>query len=158
MKLTQVSIRGILINTLLDTGASCSLIRESIARQLGCHFTPISKNLKGIGQDKLHVFAVITVPVQFKEICLELDIYVARDSNFYHDLIIGINAVEFPDVEIITDSCGSRLVRKSNLEKTQELNIISTLPEPFELNIGHLSNELQEKVKKKTFSKNTHLF
>lgn len=96
----------------MDTGASCSLIKESIARRLGCHFTPTSMYLSGIGQNKIHVFAFITVLVQFEEICLELDIHVVRDSNFTYNLIIGRNAVKYPDVEIITDSLGSRFVRK----------------------------------------------
>lgn len=92
---------------------------------------------------------LLYLPVQFDEICLELDIYVARDSNFYHDLVIGRNAVEFPDIEIITDSSGSRLIRKSIRQKIQQINTVSILHELMELNpkIEHLNYDIQKRVK-----------
>lgn len=133
--------------TLIDTGASCSLIKESVARRLGCNFSPVSEYLKGIGQNKIHVYAITTVTIQFEDICLELDLHVTRDVNFHYDLLIGRNAVLFPDVEIITDFCGSRLVRKT--VETKTVNVISTSSELFELTAitEHLDTDLQNKIK-----------
>lgn len=54
---------------------------------------------------------------------LELDIHVVRDIDFQYDLLIGRNSVQYPDIEIITDSTCCRLVRKP-IENKAEANLI----------------------------------
>lgn len=144
MNLTPVHINGVAIDSLIDTGADCSLIKESIANKLGCHFIPVSKYIKGIGQNQIHIFALITEIVQFEGLALELDINVVRDDAFCYDLLIGRNAVSFPDIEIITDSEGCRLSRKL-CAPLAEVNLVS---EPCELisRIDHLPVDLQDKI------------
>lgn len=91
---------------------------------------------------------MITVIVQFDSMCLELDVHVVRDCDIRYDLLIGRNAVEYPDIEILTDSSGCRLVRKSVEIKT-EVNFISLMSELdiLRTKIEHLSLELQNKIK-----------
>lgn len=115
---------------------------------MGCHLAPTSLYINGIGQSRIHVFAIIIATVCFDGICLELDIHVTRDDNFTYDLLIGRNAVKYPDVEIITDSLGSRLVRKITPTNSQ-INLMSTLSDlsPLIPKIEHLNSELQERIK-----------
>lgn len=96
---------------MLDTGASCSIIKASIARRLECHLCPNSMYIQGIGDGNLYAFAKILVPIQFDDVCLELDLYVVEDFNFPCDCIIGKNAIQLPDIAIVSDSKGSRLIR-----------------------------------------------
>lgn len=87
--------------------------------------------------------------VQFQEVCLELDIHVVRDNDFQYNLLIGRNAVQYPDVQIVTDSLGSQLFRKPVQTKT-EVNVLTDISELNELTskIEHLDLELQEKLRK----------
>lgn len=134
-------------SSLIDTGANCSLIKESIANKLGCHLLPVSTYINALGQNNKHVFAIISVIVQFEGVCLELDINVVGDNILRYDLLIGRNAVNYPDIEIITDSSGCRLSRKL-CEISPEVNLVSSLFESSELTskIEHLSVDLQEKI------------
>lgn len=147
LNLTPVFINGIPIDSLIDTGANCSLIKESIAKRLGCHFSPISMYLTGIGLNKIHAFAMITVVIQCEGVSIELDVHVVRDYDFHYNLLIGRNAVNYPDIEIITNSLGSRFSRKT-LEVKVEVNVCTTSTELRELTskIEHLDSALQEKI------------
>lgn len=100
------------IDSIVDTGASCSIIRESIAKRLNCVFLPCSKYINGIGNGKIHISAIITVPVKFEDVCIELDLHVARDQDFPYELLIGRNVVSHPDIQITVDSEGCRLAWK----------------------------------------------
>jgi transposase InsO family protein len=137
-----------MIHSLIDTGASCSLIKESVARKLGCYLSPVSIFINGIGQNQIHIFAMISVVVKFDDVCIELDIHVARDCDVRYDLLIGRNAVKYPDIEIVTDLSGSRLVRKPVSTKT-EVNLATSASDLSELTsrLEHLDDNLQEQVK-----------
>lgn len=92
------------------------------------------------------------MPVKSADLCIELDIYVVRDNDCRYDLLIGRNAVQFPDIEIVTDALGSRLVRKEIPTSKTEINFIENfrnsgqLPELY-ATLAHLDNDLQDKIK-----------
>lgn len=54
----------------------------------------------------------INVPVRFDDIYIELDLFVVKDGTMSYNIIIGRNAIEHTNVEIITDCEGSRIRRK----------------------------------------------
>lgn len=138
------------IDALIDTGASCSLIKESIAKKLGCHFQPVCLTLKGIGQNHVVIPFIISVMVQFEGVGLELDLHVARDNDCHYDLLIGRNAIQHPDIEIIADASGCRLVRKSIIKTCllPEVNAIfqSSNLDDLRSSLQHLDIELQNKI------------
>lgn len=150
--LTNVSINDIPVKALLDTGANCSIIKKSIARQLSCHLTTCSTLLDGIGSGKLHVSSKILVPVRFEDVCLELEMYVARDCDFQYDCIIGRNAVQFPDIKIVTDSSGSKLTRiptsDQNCPIVCAVDLTTTVSNMSILTdkICHLDKDLQKQI------------
>jgi hypothetical protein len=141
-----------MINSLIDTGANCSIIKESVAKRLGCPFLPCYLRLGGIGEGSLNVFAMIKVPVKSNDVCIELDIYVVRDDSCRYDLLIGRNAVQHSDIEIITDALGSRLVRKTLPTSNSEVNLVESVDDiqhvsELSSTLAHLDNHLQDKVK-----------
>lgn len=146
-----MSINDVSIDSLIDTGANCSIIKESIAKRLGCNITPQSFRVRGVGEGSLQGFAKIKVPVRFQDLCIELVIFVVRDTDCHYDLIIGRDCVRYPGIEIVTDSLGSHLVQKrlpiSNLE-INSLNIESISNQFSELStaIAHLDTDLQDKI------------
>lgn len=142
-----MSVYDVEINSLIDTGANCSVIKESIAKNLGCHFSPYYLYLRGIGIGGLQVFAKIKIPVKFEDFCIRLDVFVVKDSDFCYDLLIGRNAIQHPDLEIVTNHLGSRLVRKHITTSGSDINIIWDDPSSeLSSKISHLDNVTQGSI------------
>lgn len=110
------------IESLIDTGANCSLIRQSIAKQIQCNIFPCFKYLTGIANVKIEVSGRITVPIRFDDIYIELDLFVVSDQLLNYNLLIGRNIVEHADIEIITDCKGSRIRRKQLMNVELQVN------------------------------------
>lgn len=135
------------MNCLLDTGASCSIIKESIARKVNSHFSPCSFYLDGVGNGKLYVFAMITVPVKFSEVCLELDLYVVSDLKFIYDCIIGRNVVQHPDIAIVSDCSGTKLIRKEYFPISCVYDEQNSIAADLSFCISHLNPDIQLHIK-----------
>ena len=91
------------------------------------------------------------VPVIFDDLRIELDIFVVSDIDCSYELLIGRNAIQHSDIEIVTDSLGSRLRRKSVPERSF-LNMLQKHchGDSFsELSfiMAHLDDSLQNKIK-----------
>lgn len=99
----------------------------------------------------MKVFAKITVPVKFDELCIELDIFVITDTDFEYGLLIGRNAIQHPDIALVTDYLGSRLVRKSITKSSYNVNLIQNvnLNSIMELSgaINSLDHQLQDRIR-----------
>lgn len=97
------------------------------------------------------MFAKITAPVKVNELCIELDIFVIEDANFEYDLLIGRNAIQHPDIILVTDYLGSRLVRKSVTKSSFNVNLIQKDDQHFVMElasaISHLDQKLQDEIK-----------
>lgn len=149
LTLTKVTIDDLAIDSLIDTGASCSIIKESLANRLGRCLTPCSLYINGIGNGRVHIFATITAPVKFEDVCIELDLYVARDVDFRYDLLIGRNITKYPDISIVMNSAGCKIQRihlpytdEANMAEFDENDAIADL----HTKIAHLDSELQDKI------------
>lgn len=142
-------IGDVKIKALIDTGANCSIIKESITKTIECNLKPISLKLNGIGNGSIHVIAMTTFIVRSNNINIELDAYVARDSDFNLDFLIGRNVVDHPDIEIITNHDGCKLSRKITLSNVYLVSSIETEDSHIsELrgNIAHLNDDLQKQI------------
>lgn len=102
----------------------------------------------------MQIFAKMTVPVKFDEICLEIEFHVARDRDFYYDCLIGRNAVQHPDVAVVMDTSGCKVTctRLNNISKPMNTDDKPSLPnsdpdfkQQTEM-ISHLDNTLQNKI------------
>lgn len=140
------------MDSLLDTGADCSIIKESVARRLGCDFFTCSLYLDGIGNGKLHVFAKILVPVHFQDLCKEIEMYVAKDVDFRYDCIIGRNIIEYQDVAILFNSLGTKLVKTKNDALPLQIASLMSKAEPsidlkkFMDSLSHLDKYLKDNI------------
>lgn len=147
-----MSIHDIPIESLIDTGANCSLIKKSIAKQLRCNILPCFKYLTGIGNVKLEISGKITVPVRFDNIFIELDLFVVNDQTINYNLLIGRNAVEYPDIEIITDCEGSKIQRKTPNNVNLHVNTLLQLDycniqmAELKSKLIHLEGNLQNQI------------
>lgn len=146
LHLTKVLINNIPVNALIDTGANCSIIKESIAFRLGCHVSPCSVRLDGIGSGHLNTFGKITVLVRFDDVCIELDLHVIDDDKFAYDCIIGQDVVKYADIAIITDVSGTKLIRKK-LNCLTECKIDKSQKDILLEQIKNLDSDLQTKIK-----------
>ncbi|KAH9641258.1 hypothetical protein HF086_016431 [Spodoptera exigua] len=138
LKLTKIYINDITVDALIDTGANCSIIKESIAFRLGCHVSPWTVRLDGIGSGHVNTFGKITVPVRFNDVCIELDLNVVS-NDFVYDCIIGQDVVKYADIAIITDTSGTKLVRKNivNLNRATNFSNVSLTNLFREWNVDH---------------------
>lgn len=147
-----MTINDIAIDSLIDTGANCSLIKHSIAKQLQCNILPYFKCLTGIGDGKLEVSGMITVPVRFDDIYIELDLFIVDDKKIDYNLVIGRNIVEHSDVEIITDCKGSRIRRKKlddivlHVNMLLDQNYSNVQLTELKSKLSHLDIELQQQI------------
>lgn len=72
----------------------------------------------------MQVFSKIIVPIKFEGKCIELDIFVVKDTDFCYDILIGKNVIQYPDTEIVTDCLGSWLVLKTAAKSGLDINFI----------------------------------
>lgn len=150
LSLTSVKICERPIKALIDSGASCSILKKSIANSFGRSLEPCSKSLKGIGNGKILISSKISLPVRFSNDHLEIEFCVANDSDCHYDCLIGRNAVQNPNVAIVLDFSGCRLER---VNYTDSVNIISPpnttdnhIQDLVELT-SHLDISLQHKIR-----------
>lgn len=135
----------------MDTGADCSIIKDSIARRLGCPLFPCSLFLDGIGRGRLHVFAKVNVPVQFNDLSINLELYVAKDEDFRYDCIIGRNVIQNSNVAVVLDSSGTKLVKLKNkpdlfIGSFKKQSIPSVDSKYLAEALGHLEASLQNSI------------
>ncbi|KAF9794542.1 hypothetical protein SFRURICE_006152 [Spodoptera frugiperda] len=96
--LTPVHINDVLINSLIDTGSSCSIIKQSIAERLGVHFHPCYISLCGIGKGTLKVFAKITAPVKGPyeiQSILPNDRYALKGNGNVRNIVVAKEKLRF---------------------------------------------------------------
>lgn len=152
MKLTKVSVHGIIIDSLIDTGASCSIIKESIAKRLPCKISPHLGHINGIGSGILETLGVTTIPVRFDDVCIEIDVFVVKDEYFNYDFLIGRNAIQFPEIEIITDINGSKLVHKQSSKIQLNISCISKNENDIILELRSKLENLDENLQGKVIN------
>lgn len=148
--MTSIIINDFELNALLDTGASCSIIKESIARRLDCHLEPCYVKITGVGQGALTTLAKISVPVRFENVALQLELYVVKDNDFNFDCIIGANAVQYPDVAIVSNCMRTTIVQvpPSSIDfKKPVINSIEVGEPDLSSFINHLDRNLQKQIK-----------
>ncbi|KOB73848.1 Transposon Ty3-I Gag-Pol polyprotein [Operophtera brumata] len=66
LKLTKVLIKDLTVDALIDTGASCSIIKDSLAKQLGCKLDPCALTLEGIGDRNTDQYLMINDLLHYK--------------------------------------------------------------------------------------------
>lgn len=100
----------------------------------------------------MEVTGKITVPVRFDDINIELDLFVVNDQKINFNILIGRNAVEYPDIEIITDCEGSRIRRKIpdnvdlHVNTLLQLDYCNVQMDELKSKIIHLEENFQKQI------------
>ncbi|XP_015435727.1 PREDICTED: uncharacterized protein LOC107191251 [Dufourea novaeangliae] len=117
-KLTPVVIRDILVrDSLIDSGATCSLIKERVARRANCKINSYTTTIRGISDSTVKTVGSTTVVIEVDGLSLEVDLFVVPDEFVPYDLIVGKNVLSCGGLRMVTDSDGT-----TKLERVSEKN------------------------------------
>ncbi|CAH0731547.1 unnamed protein product, partial [Brenthis ino] len=120
----QVKIGPRTFQAVFDSGAECSLIRESIAAQLPGKRLETVNYLRGIGQfPVLSIATLVTIGV-IDNINVELQFYIVADYEMTTDILIGMNLINNTNLTMMITSVGTRLTRLLNINQVQCMNPI----------------------------------
>lgn len=105
----QIKIGNVKIQAMFDSGAECSLIRESVTGKLPGKRTNEVSYLKGIGQFTVLSLTKITTVCIIDNLRVELQFHVVADYEICADVIIGINLVDNTNIGVLVTSRGAKL-------------------------------------------------
>ncbi|CAK9829656.1 Transposon Tf2-8 polyprotein [Anthophora retusa] len=121
-KLTPIILRDTLVRqSLIDSGATCSLVKEEVAKRANCAINPFVTTVRGLSDSSATTVGSTTTVIQAEGISVELDLFVVPDSAIPYDLIIGKNVLAAGGIKIVTDEDGStRLQRVPTVQNGTE--------------------------------------
>ncbi|KAG6438766.1 hypothetical protein O3G_MSEX000204 [Manduca sexta] len=113
-KLNSMSlvIGNLRILAIFDSGAECSVIRESVSKKLPGKRNDIVRYLKGLGQFTVVSLSTLTTVCVINNLQVELQFHVVPDYEISSDILIGMNLVENTDLTVIVNARGATLVRQ----------------------------------------------
>ncbi|XP_043262439.1 uncharacterized protein LOC122403150 [Colletes gigas] len=104
-KPSAILLKGLFVeNYLLDNGAACSIVQESVAMQANCRIIPRITTLRGFGDSAKITIGDTSAMVQIKDVSAETNLYVVPDRTIPYDVIIGKNFVVGKGLRMVTDS------------------------------------------------------
>lgn len=125
---TAVIINGKLIYVLIDSGASCSLMKERIARIIGAQCHPSMTYLRGLSNETLICYEMTSVIIEFENIALEVDFRIVLDNEIRYDAIVGRDAITSQDIMFVTTLNGTIITRRQTTSMDSDTkNPASTL-------------------------------
>lgn len=97
---------------IFDSGAECSLMRESLASKLPGKRVDVVNYLKGIGQFTVVSLSTLITVCVIDDLRVELQFHVVPDYELCSDILIGMNLVENTNLSVVVNSRGATLVRQ----------------------------------------------
>lgn len=115
----QVKIGAKTFQAIFDSGAECSLIRESVAAQLPGRRIQTANYLKGIGQFPVLSIATLVTVGMIDSINVELQFHIVADYEMTTDILVGMNLINDTNLTMVITSDGTRLTRQLNVNHVQ---------------------------------------
>ncbi|XP_046142813.1 uncharacterized protein LOC123988077 [Osmia bicornis bicornis] len=153
--LTPIILRDLVVQKcLIDSGATCSLVKEDIAKRANCKIELTVVTVKGIGDVELAAIGITTTVVQTENVTLEMDLLVVSDSDIPYDVIIGRNVLAQGGLQIVTKEDGtSQLLRcppkvlRGSTEAIQPFAYIFSDPSgPVEQRLAGLMKQFEDMI------------
>nr|XP_037869898.1 uncharacterized protein LOC110385666 isoform X2 [Bombyx mori] len=120
----QVKFGSKSFQAIFDSGAECSLMRESVAAQIPGKRLQTADYLKGIGQfPVLSIATLVTVGV-IDNINVELQFHIVADYEMTTDILVGMNLINNTNLTMTITSGGTRLARQPHVNQVQCINPI----------------------------------
>lgn len=108
-------IQGIPVDILIDSGSTISLISSSLIKHFTCSCKPAFRILKGIGSQEVESTSYVTLPVEFDDVTLEVDLFVIAAEYMNTPVIIGTDVLNRDDVTYVRTRERQRITR--NIKK-----------------------------------------
>ncbi|GBN83209.1 hypothetical protein AVEN_15951-1 [Araneus ventricosus] len=145
----KVTIEGININSLIDTGSQATLLRKSVFDKLNmCKLYPLNLSLSGFRKCKVNPLGYFKGNIKIDDFKCNADIYVVENNVMSYDVIVGMNVLM--QGETVINENG--IVIKEKFHRIEEVDSLSVLPidvapNEVELNIGpDVPNFFKDKV------------
>lgn len=127
---TTFKIQDVSVNCLIDTGAECSLITETIVKQLDCHLEAAFLTLNGIGGTTVFANNKTTLNVEKDGTAFEIEFFVVDKSVIKPDCILGRDLLKHNGIQIHADNSGTRVFLENDLlPMSKAVNLISVSPD-----------------------------
>lgn len=147
-----VIIGSFKLTAMFDSGAECSVIRESLAVKLPGKRIDVVNYLKGIGQFTVVSLSTLTAVCVVDNLRVELTFHVVPDYELSSDILIGMNLIENTNLSVVVNSQGARLVHQPAVYHMRSQN------EKFDIIDCDLTNQDQINELKILLNKYGHLF
>lgn len=140
------------LQAIFDSGAECSIIRESIATALPGQRRPVVNYLKGIGQFPALSLTKLTTVCVVDTISVELEFYVLPDYEMSTDILVGMNLIHDTNLSVIITSNGTKLIHKTLINHVSDSSCL------FNNLDCDLTNEDEVMQLRRLLTKYEHLF
>lgn len=147
-----VTIGNFEFTAIFDSGAECSLIRESVAAKIPGKRVDQVHYLKAIGQFTLMSLTCLTTICQIDNLRVELQFHVVPDYEICSDMLIGTNLIKNTYLSVLVTAQGAKLLHQPVVYHMHSQD------EKFDRLITDLSSEDQINELKILLNKYTHLF
>lgn len=148
----RISVGNLKLLAIFDSGAECSLIRESVAAKLPGKRTNIVKYLKGIGQFTVVSLTVLTTVCVIDDLRVELQFHVVPDYEVCSDILVGMNLIENTNLGVLVTSQGATLFHQPTV------NHVRSHSDTFDSLDCDLTDDDQINELRVLLSKYSHLF
>lgn len=111
----HMRVGDVKINTVFDSGAECSVMRESIANKLPGQRRQVVNYLRGIGPFPVVSTSTITTICVIDNINIEIDFYILSDCDMTSDVLIGANLFNKTGLAVIVTEDSATLYLQPRL-------------------------------------------
>lgn len=108
----KVMIGNVICNAMFDSGAECSVVRESVAAKLPGRRIDKVTYLRGIGQFPVISLQALIVVCEIDEVNIELEFFVVADYEMTLDVLIGMDLIEKTGFDVLVTAGGAKVVRR----------------------------------------------
>lgn len=103
------------IQAIFDSGAECSIVRESIAAALPGKRSQAVNYLKGIGQfPTLSLTKLMTICI-IDSIRVELQFFILPDNEMSTDVLVGMDLIHGTNLCMIITASGTKLIHQTSI-------------------------------------------
>lgn len=124
--ITIAVIQGVLVDVLIDSGSTISLVSESVAKHLQCTQTPSVLILRAIGSQEVETSFRTTLAVEFPEITLEVDFHIVPDRFLSLPVIVGTDVLNREGVAYVSTRGVQRITGVDKINTIQSNVLIDT--------------------------------
>ncbi|KAJ8732472.1 hypothetical protein PYW07_015071 [Mythimna separata] len=112
------------IQAVFDSGAECSIMKETIAEALPGQRTQTVNYLRGIGRFPVLSLTMLSTVCIIDDIRVELQFHILPDYEMSTDILVGMNLINNTNLSMIITSAGTKLIRQQAINQLNSKNPI----------------------------------